>query len=457
VGCPRVEGTGLHRGAAEGEHSLKRTCHLLASPPAGPAFIGDPPGAHNALAYVFSLDTPEGACRQFPPRLLRTQVCVLLPLFEPQKVPAMPFQRSFLTDQVAAFIRQGITSARWSYELPSELEMCRELHVSRTTLRKAIEQLVTEGLITLGGRRRHHRIANQPEKPRRSQGGIVRVLNPYSYQACGSVHHVLLDCVAERLQTAAGCRLEYEHRPALFTQHKLNELKRLSALPDTAAWLVFYSTPQIQRWFADQDVPAVIIGRLHENVKLPCVIPNSLVVAKHAAGLFVQRGHRHLVYFHAEITSHGDRLAAGTFEKEARHLGAQARVITYADPLDLRRKLDALLASRSRPTAFIASAPEHCLTIYVRLLEAGLRIPEDASIIATWDDEFLRQVVPNFACYHFDGARLGAKTATLLLESLRHGRSRQPRTLHVLPTFVPGETLGPIAAKPVSKAGMALV
>jgi hypothetical protein len=359
----------------------------------------------------------------------------------------MPFQRSFLTDQVATFLRQGIATARWSCELPSELEICRELHVSRTTLRKAIGQLATEGLITPGGRRRHHRVASQPESPRRPGGGIVRVLSPYAYQACGSVNHLLLDCVAERLQSAAGCRLEYEHRPALFTRQKLDELKRLSTLPDTAAWLVYYSTPQIQHWFADQKVPAVILGRLHENVKLPCVIPNSLVVAKHAAGLFVQRGHRRLVYFHAEITSHGDRLAAETFEREARHFGAHARIVTYAGPLDLRRKLDALLGSRSRPTAFVASAPEHCLAIYVRLLEAGIRIPDDASIIATWDDEFLRQVVPNFACYHFDGVRLGAKTATLLLDLIRHGSRGQPRSLQVLPVFVPGETLGPVPSE----------
>ena len=355
----------------------------------------------------------------------------------------MPFQRSFLTDQVATFLRQGIAAARWSRELPGELEMCRELHVSRTTLRKALEQLVIEGLITPGGRRRHHRVANQSESRRRPGGGIVRVLSPYAYQACGSVNHVLLDCVAERLHTAAGCRLEYEHRPALFTQHKLNELKRLSDLPDTAAWLVFYSTPQIQHWFADQNVPAVIIGRLHENVRLPCVIPNSQVVAKHAAGLFVGRGHRRLVYFHAQITSHGDRMAAETFEHDARQLGAHARIVTYSDLLDLRRKLDALLGSRLRPTAFITSAPEHCLAVYVHLLKAGVRVPDDASILATWDDEFLRQVVPNFACYHFDGARLGAKTATLLLDLIRHGPRGRPRMLQVLPVFVPGDTLGP--------------
>jgi hypothetical protein len=47
-----------------------------------------------------------------------------------------------------------------------------------------------------------------------------------------------------------------------FERFEPSRLARLDALPDTAAWLLFYSNESIQRWFVSQGRPA----GLHE----PC-------------------------------------------------------------------------------------------------------------------------------------------------------------------------------------------
>ena len=310
-------------------------------------------------------------------------------------------RQTSLPDQVAAILQRGITAARWTRELPSEAELCRELHVSRVTRREAIAQLVRERWITPGGRGCHHRIRKRATSRKLPAGAIVRVLTPFPLHGLGSVHHVMLDHLAERLGPA-GRRLEFEHRPALFTRHNPTELKRLDALPDTGAWLLWYATEPMQRWFAAGGRPCLVIGRAHEGVALPSIYPDPQATARHAAGLFHQRGHRALVFLIAELTSCGDRLGAAAFVEQARRLGAQARIITHTgEPSAIRRALVELLTLRPRPTG---------------------------------------SAVPVFAHYRIDGAKMGRKAATMLLDLIRHGPGKI-RSVQILPEFVGGETI----------------
>src|SRR5271166_793979 len=107
-------------------------------------------------------------------------------------------QRNSLANQVAELLREGISAARWSGALPSEAELCRELQVSRVTLRKGIDQLVHDGWLAQGGRGRHHQIRKRATAQSPAAGHIVRVLSPYSLASVGSIHHVVLDTIIER-------------------------------------------------------------------------------------------------------------------------------------------------------------------------------------------------------------------------------------------------------------------
>lgn len=267
------------------------------------------------------------------------------------------------------------------------------------------------------------------------------MLSPHSQFSLGSFLHGVLDTIVERLG-AAGIRVEYEHRPRLFTRHSPGELARLTSLPDTAAWALLFATESMQRWYAERGVPCVVIGRAYPGVELPCVYPDTEAPARHAAGLFVQRGHLELVYFIAEQTSLNDRLGADAFAQEGMRLGANVRIITHPRSASaLSRRILAVLAEEPRPTAFFSGCPEHCLTILCHLFNEGFRVPTDASIISGQEDEFLQFALPKFARYRSDGMKLGRKAATMLLNLIRHGRGSR-RTISILPEFIPGGTLG---------------
>lgn len=350
-------------------------------------------------------------------------------------------QRFLLSDQTARILREGVEQGRWTGHLPSEAELCRELQVSRVTLRRALERLVREQLIRAGGRGRHHVIVREVTAPTGVAGHTVRLLVPYPLHELGSANHAALDKLTEQI-SGRGYRLEFEHRPRLFQQAQTPELERLDALPDTAGWILLFSTAPIQEWFAARRRPCVVLGRLHEGVELASIYPDTTAGARHAAGLFFQRGHREVVYLMAHFTSLGDRMGARIFVEEMRRLGGRARVVEHdAEPGPLRETLRGLLAGRPRPTAFYSGCPEHCLTTLCHLLQAGLRVPEDAAIISGWDDQFLRYAAPSVAHYRVDGAELGRKAATLLLDLLSEGPGKV-RTVRVLPKFVPGESLG---------------
>lgn len=353
----------------------------------------------------------------------------------------IPLPRASLPDMVAARLREGITAGRWSGEMPSEAELCRELQVSRVTVRKAIAQLVRERWLTFGGSGCRHRVRRKATERTLSEGRIVRVLMPYTMPAMGVTNHVLLENLAEGLG-AAGFRLSFEHRPALYHTHSPKDLKRLDSLPDTAAWVLFYGTEPMQRWFGACGRPCLVMGFTYPEVELPSVRYDAPAAARHAVGLFFQRGHRELIYFTCTVTSRSDTLASEAFIEEARRLGARARIFPYGTKIPaLRRTIGSALALRPRPTAFFSSSPESCLTILGTLLQAGLRVPEDAALIAGWADYFLECSVPTIACYKADGADMGRRAAKVVLDLLKHGPGKL-RRVRILPEFIPGGTLG---------------
>ncbi len=359
-------------------------------------------------------------------------------------------RRVLLCDQVASVLREGIEASRWGGCLPSEAELCRELQVSRVTLRRALDQLVRERMVEPGGRGRHHRICAKRAAYPSKAGKTVRVLAPYPLTALGSESHAVLVELTERI-AAMGYRLEFEHRPMVFKRHMPDELERLDALPDTAAWLLLYSTEPMQRWFEARPRICVALGRVHEGVGLPCVYPDSRASARHAAGMFFRRGHRDCVYLMAKFTSRGDRLAAEMFQEETERLGRKARVIEYEPkPEEIQRVVEELIAGPARPTGFYASCPEDCLSVLCVLLRAGIRVPDEAALIAGWDDHFLRHTVPSTACYRADGIELGRKLAQLIADLLLHGPGKA-RHQRVLPKFVPGGTLGEAPQRPSRK------
>lgn len=350
-------------------------------------------------------------------------------------------------DQLVAALRDGIDRARWSSHLPSESVLWREFKVSRMTLRKALAQLAAERWIELGGRGKLHLILRRPRGKKAQddpEARTIRVLTPFRFTAHNTSDFDLLETLHERA-SSVGYRIEIEAHRGIYERFQADRLDRLDRQPDTAGWLLYYSTAAIQRWFARQNRPTVVVGRVHGDLPLSCVYPDTGAAVRHAVGRLHAAGHRDMIYLIESLTSLGDRKASEVMVGEARRLGARARVVTYeGDPRAIRKTVLDLLAARPRPTAFVSGAPGIAITLLCHLLAAGIRIPEEAAVVTLWDDVNLEVTFPTIARYRTDGKLMGRKVEALLTGLLRHGTGKT-RAISVMPEFVPGGSarLGP--------------
>ena len=356
-----------------------------------------------------------------------------------------PIRRFSLPAQAAEALRNGIADAQWRNRLPSEAELCRELQVSRSTLRKALAQLSAEGLIASAGRGLHHNVLRAPKAAAGSRGRVIRILIPDAPETLGELH--LMICDSLRAHAGRGGYLvEFEWHPRLFrlrTPSGLDpHLARLNALPGTGGWVVLGSNEIIQRWFSARRTPCVVIGPPCPGVEVACAWPDTRASARHAAGMFHSRGHLDVVYFSPKENSLGDCLGSAAFLEEASRLRLHARVVTYPNGREtLCRALDELLAERRPPTAFFHYSGYDCLTLLCHLQHSGRKVPRDASLMAGWAESFMAFTAPPITHYRIDGFATGRKIARMLIDQIER-RAIAPHEAVILPEFIEGGTLG---------------
>src|SRR5688572_2182208 len=85
-------------------------------------------------------------------------------------------QRTSLVAQTAAIIIEEIESGTWAGWLPGEYELCEQLHVSRTTLRGALDQLHRDGLIKCHQGRRREIVSSRHLRPKGQSNRVVALM-----------------------------------------------------------------------------------------------------------------------------------------------------------------------------------------------------------------------------------------------------------------------------------------
>ncbi len=124
-------------------------------------------------------------------------------------------------------------------------------------------------------------------------------------------------------------------------------------------------------------------------------------------------------------------------------------------PMELIRKhaLDAdygfretysLLSNSPRPTAIIAATNQILEGAIAAIRQAGLRVPQDVSLISFDDSPLARMVVPSITVISRSVTQMGTMAAEMILERLRAGRDQPPQKV-VLPTeIVLRDSCGPV-------------
>lgn len=351
--------------------------------------------------------------------------------------------RPSLAEQTANTLREALQKGLWRERMPGERELSRQLNVSRPTLRLALDELRREGwLKNVPGRARVIVRRASGQAVQRSQ--VVGLLTPLPLQEVSPFALCWMDKLRELL-SAAGLQLEIHSGRRWYSRRPEKDLAALTHQMPAAAWVLFVTNERMQRWFAASDLPGVLSGSSHAGIDLPSVDFDYRAVCRHAAGQFLLRGHRRLVLLIQASGAAGDEESEAGF-LEALHSKAGAGVTPIiarhdGTPEGILHRLDAILGQKPVPTAFLVARSMSALLVASELMRRGIRVPQDAAVIARDSDHFLAYFSPALARYRADPDVHARRLARLVIQ-LARGALQRSRQIRIMPEFLKGESLG---------------
>jgi LacI family transcriptional regulator len=352
----------------------------------------------------------------------------------PRKIP--------LSVQTSIAIMEEIAIGRWDQWLPGEHELSSLLHVSRRTVRAALEQLRRDGVVECRPGTRREIIRRKPEalKPASSRAILLtpvplHLMNPFSI--------FLIDRLREHLG-AEGYSLEIHAGREPYRTRRPQQLKKLEETLRPAAWVLTQSTASMQHWFARCGLPCVVVGSSYPGVALPSVDFDYAAVCRHAVGQFLARGHRRIVLLNPRSRAAGDMKGEEGFLQAVKNTSTSnvEATIDYHDGTvaNVRSRLEALMRLKERPTALLVSRAHHFVAVLGHLLVNQFRVPDDVAVISRDDDSYLENIVPLPARYSGNPELFASTLSRVVLEAIS---GRKPATEHrLMPKFFPGQTLG---------------
>jgi DNA-binding LacI/PurR family transcriptional regulator len=344
-------------------------------------------------------------------------------------------RRHSLIDDTAAVLRQRLDQGDWNGHLPGEWELSAILQVGRNTLRSALRQLEEEGrLLRRNGARRE--ILQQPTHQMLQRRAVLLMARPESDYPPSTA--VLIQELRHQLQ-ARDWTLRILVEPAAYRRRPDAFLQSLTATHSDVVWILHRSTPALQQWFQNQNLPVVLAGLPHAGITLPHVAIHLRAVGRHAAGRFIARGHHRLAVLRPDLPLAGDVECVQAFREAA----PAAEVHDWrcqAGPDGVISLLRHHLRGSNPVTGLLILHPEHCVTALSWLMSAGIRVPDQLSLICCADEPYLSFLHPEPARYRHS-ARSFSRRLTETVLRYPSGTRIKTATSLITPHAVPGGTL----------------
>jgi DNA-binding LacI/PurR family transcriptional regulator len=227
---------------------------------------------------------------------------------------------------------------------------------------------------------------------------------------------------------------------AAFRRAPAAALDSLVARHPSAVWILYRSTAAMQRWFEKGELRTVVAGSCHPGVGLPQVDTDFRAASRHAASRLVGLGHRHLAVLAPAISFAGDDESVAGFREGA--ADARLEVLHCHDSAaGVIATLRAMLRRPQRPTAVFVLQAGHAATALTFFLQQGVEIPLQMSLLSRSHEPFLQHLVPEPARYERQ-PEVFAKKLAHLITALGDGVLPKKVRHLLMPTFLPGETLG---------------
>ena len=204
--------------------------------------------------------------------------------------------------------------------------------------------------------------------------------------------------------------------------------------------------PQVQE-LVYSDIPVVTLDHAYDDRM--AVLSDNMNGIEERVRYAYGRGHRRIAYIHGNPTAVTERRVRG-FYRACEELGLElpegyVGSCEYHEPVGCYEATKKLLALPQRPSCILFSDDYACIGGINAIAEAGLRIPEDISVIG-YDGIHLNRVVsPRLTTWQQNTVELGRAAAAGLIERIEHPRTTLPEHLVIHGSLYEGESVGQLA------------
>jgi LacI family transcriptional regulator len=171
------------------------------------------------------------------------------------------------------------------------------------------------------------------------------------------------------------------------------------------------------------DVPAILVTRDLDSHALPLVAADDAAGVAAALAHLAELGHRAVAHVTGPLSLSTTARRAEAFQRESARLGleTEGRLVhgaAFTAPAG-REAAQRLLARGHEFTAILAGNDLVALGCMAALAEAGLRCPDDVSIVGHNDTPLIDSVQPPLTTVAIPQERIGAESARLMLRRLK--------------------------------------
>lgn len=369
--------------------------------------------------------------------------------FEISRESSLPLHIQLL-DELRHKIKTGELAPET--QLPGEWELVEQLGVSRATIQRAWQSAQEEGLIYRVAGKGTFVAAPEPDEDRRRAIGffIPEYRGTFAVQMLSG---------AERVLREHGYHVQFA-----LTDRNIDEENRLlqQLINDDVRGCILVPArgPTSGRLLASNalKVPVVLMDRPVNGLLLPCVTSNNYVGGLQAMNHLVELGHRDVIFVarpHLDLWTVSERHRAyqdvmyrtGHTPKIPFLIGDDHELSSYEAYLEQDDEeivpLIKLLQSSERPTAIFAVNDWMALKVQRAISLAGLRNPEDISLVGFDDLDIAQYQNPPLTTVAQNAYLIGAEAARRMITLVKGEQTENILTLVPTQLIVRSSTAPP--------------
>ncbi len=197
-----------------------------------------------------------------------------------------------------------------------------------------------------------------------------------------------------------------------------------------------------------EHVPVVLIDRFFEDTTLSYVTTNSYQGGLDATRYLIKNGHTDIACVQGVTLSTPNKRRVKGYMDAMKESGLEDRILVVGNEFSIQNgflETKLLLNRTPRPSAIFALSNTIVLGVIKAVREAGLRIPEDISIISFDNNIYLDYMVPPVTRISQPVEDMAMLAAKLLFEKM-DGRQDVLSNTHLalVPSFIPGASVSKI-------------